>query len=67
MAAFSDLNMLVGPGGQERTVEQYGELLRRAGLTLARVVPTAIEVSIVEARLADSDGGGSGQRPALGE
>jgi hypothetical protein len=52
LVAFSDLNMLVGPGGRERTVDKYGELLKRAGLYLARVVPTATDVSIIEARLA---------------
>jgi len=53
-AAFSDLNMLVSPGGQERSAEDYDGLLRRAGLYLARVVPTATEVSIVEARIASA-------------
>jgi len=31
-AKFSDLNMLVAPGGCERTIAEYGELLARAGL-----------------------------------
>ncbi|MEP7021021.1 MAG: methyltransferase [Pseudonocardiales bacterium] len=37
--AFSDLNMLVLPGGQERTVEEYRTLLATAGLRLAGVTP----------------------------
>ena len=44
--------MLVSPGGQERSAEEYDGLLRRAGLYLARVVPTTTEVSFVEARIA---------------
>jgi hypothetical protein len=51
-AAFSDLNMLVSPGGRERSAEEYEALLRRAGLSVARVVPTTTDVSIVEARIA---------------
>lgn len=46
---FIDLEMLVIAGGQERTEAQYEALLRRAGLRLTRVVPTAAQVSIVEA------------------
>jgi hypothetical protein len=33
-AKLSDLNMLVAPGGCERTIAEYGELLARAGLAL---------------------------------
>jgi hypothetical protein len=45
-----DMMMLVGPGGQERTEEEYRALLAKAGLRLTRVVPTASPVSVVEAR-----------------
>ncbi len=48
--AISDLNMLVGPGGQERTQAEYEALLAEAGLRLTRVVPTASDVYIIEAR-----------------
>ena len=48
-ATFSDLNMLVGPGGQERTRAEYEALLRAADLRLTRVVPTTTDVSIIEA------------------
>ena len=48
-AAFSDLNMLVGPGGQERTRDEYETLLREAGLRVTRVVPTTTEISVIEA------------------
>ena len=46
-----DMGMLVAPGGQERTEPEYGTLLGKAGLRLARVVPTGSPVSVVEARL----------------
>ena len=46
-----DMMMLVGPGGQERTKQEYGTLLGKAGLRLTRVVPTASPVSVVEASL----------------
>jgi hypothetical protein len=44
-----DLAMLVMPGGQERTEDEYRTLLIKAGLRLTRVVPTASAVSVVEA------------------
>jgi hypothetical protein len=44
-----DMMMLVGPGGRERTAEEYAELLAKAGLKMTRTVPTASAVSIVEA------------------
>jgi hypothetical protein len=47
-----DLMMLVGPGGQERTEQEYGALLDKAGFRLTRVVPTASPVSVVEAAVA---------------
>jgi len=48
-ATMSDLNMLVAPGGEERTEAEYATLLAAAGFRLNRVVPTASFVSIVEA------------------
>jgi hypothetical protein len=44
-----DMVMLVVPGGQERTESEYAALLAKAGFRLARVVPTASDMSIVEA------------------
>jgi hypothetical protein len=51
LAAFSDLNMMVVPGGQERSESQFAALLAAAGLQLTGVVPTAGAFSIIEARL----------------
>jgi hypothetical protein len=44
-----DMMMLLGPGGQERTEQEYAALLGKAGFRLSRVVPTTSAVSIVEA------------------
>jgi hypothetical protein len=52
-AAFSDLNMLVLPGGRERTAEEYGSLFEAAGLRLTRSIDTDSRFSIVEASAAD--------------
>ena len=47
-----DMMMLVGPGGQERTQEEYRELLGKSGLRITRIVPTASAVSVIEAVIA---------------
>jgi O-methyltransferase/methyltransferase family protein len=47
--AFSDLNMLVSPGGQERTLEQYRALLAASGLSLTGVTETGTPVFVIEA------------------
>ena len=44
-----DLEMLVHPGGLERTEAEYRDLLSRAGFRLTRVIPTMGPMSIVEA------------------
>jgi hypothetical protein len=46
-----DLEMLVMPGGRERTEQEFRALFDRAGFTLTRVVPTQSPLSVVEARL----------------
>jgi SAM-dependent methyltransferase len=43
-----DINMLVGPGGRERTRSEFAQLFKRAGLKLRRIIPTASPLSIVE-------------------
>ncbi len=47
---FLDLNMLVVPGGKERTEAEYRALLGSAGFELSRVVPTQGDVAVIEAR-----------------
>ena len=50
-AAMLDLNMLVMPGGRERTAAEYAALFAAAGLELARIVPLpeAVGISLIEA------------------
>jgi hypothetical protein len=50
VAAFSDLNMLVLPGGRERTEDEYAALFAPAGLRLTRTVDTGTRMAILEAR-----------------
>jgi hypothetical protein len=38
---FSDLNMLVGPGGRERTQDEYAALFESTGFRLVGMTPTA--------------------------
>ncbi len=47
--AFADLNMLVAPGGQERTTDEYRALLAHAGFRLHRTIPTGTDVFVLEA------------------
>lgn len=48
---IADMVMLTIPGGEERTSAEYETLLAAAGLRMTRVLPTASDVSIVEAEL----------------
>lgn len=47
---FLDLNMLVIPGGQERTEAEFRTLFEKGGFRLEKIVPTRTEVSVLEAR-----------------
>jgi hypothetical protein len=44
--------MMVMNGGRERTETEYRELLDRAGLALARIVPIESGASVLEAQRA---------------
>lgn len=48
-AKLADLNMLVMPGGRERTVDEYAALFAEAGLRLLGAHPTTIGQLVVEA------------------
>lgn len=48
MAKFLDLTMMLIPGGKERTEKEYRELYEDAGFDLTQIVPTSMEVSVVE-------------------
>jgi hypothetical protein len=47
-----DLAMLVIPGGEERTEQEYRRLYEAAGFRLTRIVPTKAEVSVIEGQKA---------------
>jgi O-methyltransferase domain len=45
---FLDLQMLIFPGGRERTEKQFRELLAASGWRLTRIIPTAAVDSVIE-------------------
>jgi len=45
-----DLEMMVMPGGRERTEAEFRALFERAGFALTRIVPTRSPLSVIEAR-----------------
>ena len=46
-----DLEMLLMPGGRERTADEFASVFDRAGFSLARIVPTQSPLSVIEARV----------------
>jgi hypothetical protein len=46
---FLDIEMLMLPGGRERTEEEFKMLLKKAGFELRRVVPTQSPTAVIEA------------------
>jgi len=44
-----DMEMLLIPGGRERTADEFEALFARAGFDLTRIVPTASALSVIEA------------------
>ena len=50
---LGDLNMLVGPGGQERTLEEFERVLGAAGYDLVGATPTASGMFVIEGEPAD--------------
>jgi O-methyltransferase/methyltransferase family protein len=49
-AKLSDLNMLVGPGGRERTRDEFARLFAAGGFELTGATPSAIGLTVFEAR-----------------
>ncbi|RWP26359.1 methyltransferase [Mesorhizobium sp.] len=49
VAKFGDLNMLVMPGGQERTAEEFRLLLAASDFRVANIVEAGPRISIIEA------------------
>jgi O-methyltransferase domain len=48
-AHMLDISMMLLTGGEERTEDEYADLLARAGFRLERVIPTRTAVSVLEA------------------
>lgn len=47
-AAANDVNMLVNTGGRQRAEEEFRSLYDAAGFQLTRIVPTPINISVIE-------------------
>jgi len=48
-AQIFDIEMLIGPGGKERTQKQFEELFEKAGLRLIRIIDTKSPLKLIEA------------------
>jgi hypothetical protein len=48
LSKLIDLEMMLLPGGRERTADEFAALFARHGFELARVVPTQSPLAIVE-------------------
>ena len=51
LSKLIDLEMLLLPGGRERTEAEFADLLARHGFQLTRVVPTQSPLSVVEGKI----------------
>jgi hypothetical protein len=47
-----DIEMLMFPGGRERTADEYSQLFSKAGLRLTRIIPTKSPFSVIEGQVA---------------
>lgn len=51
MSKWLDLEMLLLPGGRERTRREWDALMTQAGFTITKAVPIALGKSVIEVRL----------------
>ena len=49
LGKFIDIEMLLFPGGRERTADEFRSLFERSGFHMTKVVPTKSPLSVVEA------------------
>jgi hypothetical protein len=49
LGKFIDIEMLLWPGGRERTTEEFRALFDRSGFELTKIVPTKSPLSLIEA------------------
>jgi len=52
LGKMMDLEMLMLPGGKERSEAEFAALFKSAGFALTRVVPTKSPLSVIEAKIA---------------
>lgn len=50
IAKLVDIDMMVGPGGKERTEEEFKTLLSKAGFRLDKIIPTQGPIYLLEAK-----------------
>jgi hypothetical protein len=51
MSKLLDLEMLLMPGGRERTEPEWHALMNKAGFEITRIVPMKAAESVIEAKL----------------
>ncbi|HEU5402792.1 MAG TPA: methyltransferase, partial [Terriglobales bacterium] len=51
MSKWLDLEMLLMPGGRERTEPEWHELMNKAGFEITRMIPMKAAESVIEARV----------------
>ena len=51
LSKLIDLEMMMLPGGRERTEQEFAALFAAAGFVLTRVVPNESMLSVIEGRL----------------
>jgi hypothetical protein len=49
LGKFIDIEMLLLPGGRERTADEFRSLFERSGFQMTKVVPTKSPLSVIEA------------------
>ena len=49
LSKLIDLEMMLIPGGRERTEAEFRSLFEKAGFALRRVIPTASPLAVIEA------------------
>ena len=49
LGKFIDIEMLLLPGGRERTADEFKMLFDRSGFELTKIIPTKSPLSVVEA------------------
>jgi len=49
LGKFIDIEMLLFPGGRERTADEFKSLFERSGFHMKKIVPTKSPLSVIEA------------------